>query len=187
MKRYSLIQISLHWLIALLIFAAFGLIWYYGDMQITSPATFKAKAAGIAWHKWAGMSVLILFLLRLVVRVKQGSPAPLAGQPKLQLLLAAGAHHLLYLLMAIVPLMGWLMSSAKGYPVKLFNLVQLPDLVAKSDTLAEQLEGAHVFLAYTLLVIVGLHAAAALKHHFIDRDATLLRMLPGGNKGENQA
>ncbi|KAF0813006.1 Cytochrome b561 [Andreprevotia sp. IGB-42] len=187
MTRYSLPQMALHWLIALLIFTAFGLIWYFGSVEITSAATFKLKGSLIAWHKWAGISVLILVLVRLAVRFKQGAPVPLPGQPAWQLKVAAGTHHLLYLLMIALPFIGWLMTSAKGYPVVLFNLVQLPDLVAKNEELGKVLKDVHEIMAYTLLAIVALHAAAALKHHFIDRDATLKRMLPSCKKGENQA
>ncbi|WP_255989941.1 cytochrome b [Chitinolyticbacter albus] len=172
-ERYDGVQKSLHWLIALLIFCAFGLIWYINSLPL-SPLKFKLYS----YHKWIGISVLILFTARLIWRVRHGTPGALPGQPAWQAKAADGAHHLLYLLMATVPLLGWAMSSAKGFPVVLFGVLPLPDFVPKSEVLGEVLEQAHEIVAYTMLVLIGLHVAAALKHHFIDRDTTLKRMLP---------
>ncbi|BBH12668.1 MULTISPECIES: cytochrome b [Chromobacterium] len=187
MQRYSPTQIALHWLIALLIIAALIMGWYFNSMQITSPASFKLKASLIAWHKWVGISVLALAVLRLIWRARRGAPAPLPGQPAWQLKAAGLIHLLLYALMLAMPLVGWLMSSAKGYPVVWFNLVQLPDLVEKNEALGHVLGWSHALMAYAIVAIVGLHALAALKHHFIDRDATLARMLPSCRKGDPQA
>ncbi|WP_148716248.1 cytochrome b [Chitinolyticbacter meiyuanensis] len=173
-ERYDGVQKSLHWLIALLILSAFGLIWYIGSLPL-SPLKFKLYS----YHKWIGISVLILFVARLAWRLKHGTPHELPGQPAWQTRLAAGVHHLLYLLMALVPLLGWAMSSAKGFPVVLFGVVPLPDFVPKDEALGHILAETHEVVAYTLLVVVGLHVAGALKHHFIDRDITLKRMLPG--------
>ncbi len=86
-------------------------------------------------------------------------------------------HWLLYVLMIATPMVGWLYTSASGYPVVYLKLWQLPDLVAKNADLANVLVQVHHVLAWTLLGVVGLHAAAALKHHFLDRDVTLKRML----------
>ncbi|AOY00014.1 cytochrome b [Jeongeupia sp. USM3] len=177
--RYDPLQMSLHWLMALLIFSAFGLIWYFNSLEL-GPQTFKLKFQVIAWHKWAGISVMFLLILRLAWRLGRGAPAPLPGQPAWQLKAAAGIHHLLYLLMFALPCIGWLMSSAKGYPVVLFGEWPLPDLVGKNAELGETLAEIHYYLGYTLLALVVLHAAAAIKHHLIDRDATLSRMLPWG-------
>ena len=98
--------------------------------------------------------------------------------PAWQRAAAHATHWVLYALMLAVPFCGWLYSSASGYPVVYLKLWQLPDLVAKNAHLAgEHLVAAHAFLAWTLFYLVLLHAAAALKHHFFDRDATLRRML----------
>jgi cytochrome b561 len=93
---------------------------------------------------------------------------------------------LLYLLMLAIPLAGWMYTSAAGFPVVYLKLVQLPDLVAKDKELAVLLKLVHKVLAWSLSGVVALHLAAALKHHFIDRDSTLMRMLawrrPQGNR-----
>ncbi|WP_035053365.1 cytochrome b [Andreprevotia chitinilytica] len=185
MQRYSSAQIALHWLIALLIFSAFGLAWYFGSVEITSPATFKLKGSLIVWHKWVGITVLALVLIRLVLRVVRGAPAALPNQPAWQVKAAEATHYLLYALMVALPVIGWLLTSAKGYPVVLFKLVQLPDLVGKDEALGKTLQDVHEFAAYTLLALVALHAAAAIKHHFIDRDDTLKRMLPSSSSRKN--
>ena len=80
--------------------------------------------------------------------------------------------------MFAMPLSGWLMSSAKGFSVVYLGLWKLPDLVAKNEALGDTLKGSHELFATVLLVLIGLHAAAALKHHFIDRDSILARMVP---------
>src|SRR5690606_1611925 len=95
---------------------------------------------------------------------------------------AHAAHWLLYALMLAIPLSGWTMSSAVGFPVVWFGVIQLPDLVPKDKALGEALKQAHQILNYTLLAMVVLHIAADLKHHFIDRDAVLSRMLPRRKK-----
>ncbi len=106
--------------------------------------------------------------------------------PAWQRRMAAATHVLLYVLIIIIPLTGWLYSSAAGVPTVYLGIVQLPDLVAKDKALATQLKLVHVTLNYTMLTLVIMHAAAALKHHFVDRDDVLRRMLPRfGSSGEN--
>jgi len=84
----------------------------------------------------------------------------------------------LYILMFAIPLSGWLMSSALGFPVVLFGVLPLPDLIGKDKELGETLKGVHESLNYALLLLVVAHVGGALKHHLIDRDGTLVRMLP---------
>ncbi|MEQ1916638.1 MAG: cytochrome b/b6 domain-containing protein, partial [Gallionella sp.] len=105
-------------------------------------------------------------------------PALQANLPLWQQRAAHGVHHLLYLLMICIPVSGWLMSSAKGVPVVYLGLLQLPDLVEKDKALGKVLETTHELLSYTLMLLLALHLAAVIKHHFIDRDDTLSRMLP---------
>ncbi|MDF0606415.1 cytochrome b [Neisseriaceae bacterium TC5R-5] len=178
MQKYSSVQMALHWLIAAFIVSVLIIGWYFNSIEITSPATFKLKAALIAWHKWLGIGILLLVFIRILWRIWRGVPHSLPGQPKWQLKIAAFTHLLLYMLMFAMPLIGWLMSSAKGYPVVWFNLVQLPDLVSKNESLGKVLASLHSVLAYVLVALLILHALAALKHHLIDRDDTLKRMLP---------
>lgn len=172
--RYDGFHIALHWLIAVLIVCAFGLALYLGSLPL-SPLKFRLYS----YHKWLGISVLILVLVRLLWRTARGVPDPLPGQPRWQLAVAAATHHTLYLLMIVIPLVGWAMSSAKGVPVVLFGVLPLPNWVPVNHDLGETLETVHKVLAWILAAIVALHAAAAIKHHVIDKDDTLRRMLPG--------
>ncbi|WP_373974746.1 cytochrome b [Chitinibacter sp. SCUT-21] len=176
-SNYNALQISLHWLTAILICGAFALVWTFDNTPL-APDTFKLKLQLIAWHKWAGITVLGLFALRFAYKLVRGTPAVDPNLPPLQRKLAIGVHHLLYVLMLVMPLVGWMLSSAKGYPVMLYGVWQMPDLVAKNEDLAKVLKDIHELLANGLLLLIGLHVAGALKHYFIDKDATLSRMLP---------
>lgn len=180
--HYSPAARSAHWLMAALIVAAFSLGLYMVDLPL-SPQKLKL----ISYHKWLGVAVLALVLWRMYVRFTRPVPPPLAG-PDWQRRIAATTHTLLYLLMIAVPMSGWLMSSAKGFQVVFLGVVPLPDLVGKNEALGDLLATAHVVLNYTLLALVGLHVAAAVKHHLVDRDATLARMIPALRRveqGEN--
>ena len=172
MARYNMVSIVLHWLIALMIFCAFPLGLYMADLPLS-----PQKLQYYSWHKWAGVSIFFLVLLRILWRIGHKPPAPLP-MPKLQLLAAEAVHHLLYVFMVIIPLSGWLMSSAKGFQTVWFGVLPLPDLLEKNHDLGELLEVVHEFLNYGLLLLVGVHFAAALKHHFIDKDGLLSRMNP---------
>ncbi|WP_288843067.1 cytochrome b [uncultured Deefgea sp.] len=175
--RYDHGQIALHWLMALLIVAAFILAWIFADMPL-SPDKFKM----INWHKWTGITVLGLFFVRFGYKLIRGTPLVDPHLPAVQRKLAIGVHHLLYLLMFALPLVGWLMSSAKGFPVVYLGLIKLPNLIEKNEAIADYLVSAHEVIAYTLLTLIVLHIAGAIKHQVIDKDATLARMLPFLNK-----
>jgi cytochrome b561 len=168
---YSRTAVVLHWLIALFIACGFSLGAYMADLH-ASPT----KVRLFAYHKWIGMTVLALVLIRSVWRLTHTTP-PALPMPRWQLLVARSTHGLLYLLMIATPLCGWLYTSATGYPVVYLKLWQLPDLVHKNKELADVLVEVHSDLAWALLWLVVLHSAAALKHHFIDHDSTLRRML----------
>ncbi len=168
---YTRTAVALHWIVALLISVGFTLGATMTDLSV-SPRKIRL----FAYHKWIGITVLALVALRLLWRLTHPAP-PDEPMPRWQRLAAHATHWLLYLLMLATPLAGWLYSSAAGYPVVYLKLWQLPDLVSKNKQLANVLVEVHGYLAWTLLWVVVLHAAAALKHHFFDRDATLRRML----------
>ncbi|RMD02241.1 cytochrome b [Aquitalea palustris] len=170
-ERYSSPAIALHWLIAGLIIATFIAGLLVSGLPL-SPAKFKY----IAWHKWAGITILALVAVRLLVRLLKRPPALPAHMNGLERLLAHGGHLALYLLMFAVPLTGWLMSSAYGFPVVLFKLVQLPDLVAQNEQLAATLKTVHETLNWIMAACVAGHVLAAIKHHVIDKDGMLYRM-----------
>jgi cytochrome b561 len=177
-QRYNGVSMLLHWVLALAILVAFVVGLQFEDMPL-SPSKIKL----INYHKWAGVAILFLSLLRLVWRITHRPPAlPAAieqAMPSWQLKAYHGTHHLMYLLFFAVPLLGWAYSSAKGYPIVWFGVLPLPDLVAPNKELAEVLEEAHGAAAFGLMALVALHVAAALKHQFIDKDGLLERMRPG--------
>jgi len=175
--RYTSPAVILHWLIALLIFVGFPLGVYMHDLPL-SPTNLQLYS----YHKWIGISVLLLVGLRLVWRVTH-TPPPLPADLKAWERAAShAAHGALYLLMIAVPLTGWLMSSAKGFQTVWFGVLPLPDLVGKDRALGETLEDAHEILNFVMLGLVSLHVAAALKHHFVERLPFLQRMGLGGKE-----
>jgi cytochrome b561 len=106
------------------------------------------------------------------------APPPPAAMPGWQRTAAALNHWLLYVLLVCIPISGWLMSSAYGVTVVYFGVIPLPDLVAKNKELGDTLKGLHEALVYTMLALVAMHVVAAVKHHVVDRDDVLHRMLP---------
>lgn len=172
-NRYTRTAIGLHWLVAVALVGSFGLGLYMHELPF-SPDKLKLYA----WHKWAGVSIFLLVLARIVWRLAHRPPAPPASMPGWQRQVAEGVHLLLYALMLAVPLSGWLMSSAKGVPTVWFGVLPLPDLVGKDKALGELLATVHKILNLGMAALVLAHAGAALKHHFVDRDDVLARMLP---------
>nr|WP_314541958.1 cytochrome b [uncultured Massilia sp.] len=174
-QRYTKTAIALHWLIAILIIGAFTL----GLVMTNIPGFSMTKLKYFAWHKWAGVTVLLLAALRLLWRLFHRPPELSAAMPAWQRGAAHGLHHLLYVLMFAVPVSGYFYTLAAGFPVVYFNLFQLPVLIERNLELAETLKAVHYWLTMSMAALVVLHAAAALKHAIIDRDGTMRRMLPG--------
>lgn len=176
--RYSLTAIVLHWVLGLVILGMFGVGLYMTDLPF-SPTKLKLYN----WHKWAGISVLVLSAVRLLWRVTHRPPAlPDAiaqAMPAWQRWAHHGTHHALYALFFLVPLIGWAYSSAAGFPIVLFGVLPLPDFVPVDKALAEMIKPLHEFGAFALIGLAGLHIAAALKHQWIDKDGLLNRMWPG--------
>lgn len=177
-QRYTLPAIALHWLLALGLIGLLAFGWYMVGLPF-SPTKLKYYN----WHKWAGVTLLLLSVLRLVWRLTHRPPAlpsaMAAAMPRWQHLAHHGVHHLLYVLFFAVPLIGWAYSSAAGFPIVWFGLWQLPDFVPVNAALAEAIKPWHMISAYTLAALVVLHIAAALKHQLVDRDGLLRRMWPG--------
>ena len=171
--RYSTTAIVFHWLLALMIVVSFGVGLYMTSLPF-SPARLKLYN----WHKWAGVTILALSALRLLWRLFNRPPADVA-MPAWQRQAAHVTHWGLYALFFAVPLVGWAYSSAAGFPIVLYGTFPLPDFVMPDKELAEAIKPWHRNLSYLLAALVVAHVAAALKHHFIDRDGLLLRMMPG--------
>jgi cytochrome b561 len=171
--RYTGVAIALHWLVALLMIAGFALGLTMVGMRFS-----PAKLRYFSWHKWIGVTVFLLGLLRLLWRLRFAAPPPPESTQRWQIIAAKLSHVLLYVLMLVIPLSGWLFSSADGVPVVYLGRIPLPDLVAPNKVLAETLKSVHHSLNWVLLAAVIVHVAAAIEHHFIARDDILLRMLP---------
>lgn len=171
MPRYTWGAIGLHWLMALGILINLALGLYMVELSL-SPWKLKLTA----WHKWLGMSLLLLLLLRIAWRQLYPPPPEPVGLTPLERRLAAIGHAALYLLMLWVPLVGWLFSSAKGFSVVLFGVLPIPDLLAKNEVWADPLGEAHELLAKLLLLLIVGHGLVALKHQFWDRIPLLARM-----------
>jgi len=171
-QRYTTPAIALHWLLALMIIVAFGVGLYMTGLPF-SPQRLKLYN----WHKWAGVTILALTALRLLWRLTHRPPAPPA-MPAWQRRAASASHGLMYVLFFAIPLLGWAYSSAAGFPIVWFGVLPLPDFVPVDKDLAEALKPWHGWLAKALAALVVLHVAAALKHHYIDRDGLLSRMRP---------
>ena len=171
--RYTSTAKCLHWIMAIALIAIFSLGFYMHDLPF-SPMKLKLYS----WHKWGGVCIFLLVFVRLAWRIMHRPPALPDHMKPLERLVAHGGHLALYLLMIAVPLSGWLMSSAKGFQTVLFGVFPIPDLIEKNEAWAEILQQIHGSInLFFALVVVG-HAAAAIKHHVIDKDDVLTRMLP---------
>ncbi|MFT4099488.1 MAG: cytochrome b [Burkholderiaceae bacterium] len=172
--RYTLTAIVLHWLIALLIVAAFAL----GLTMVDIPGITPTKLKYFSWHKWLGVTVFALACLRLIWRLGHRPPPDSPSMPAWQRLAAHAVHWALYVLIFAVPLSGYFYSLAAGVPVVYLGVLPLPVLIAPDPALKESLQGLHYLLNMTMLGLVVLHLAAVIKHQLIDRDRLLSRMLP---------
>ena len=168
--------IGLHWLTLLLIVAAYVLASLLEDMQLS-----PQKLQLYAWHKWVGITVLFLLPLRLLARRLD----PLDHRAELtafEIKASASMHGMLYLLMIVVPVLGWLHSSAAGFSVVWFGVLPLPDMVGKDKALSDIFKELHEGSVNLLVALVVVHAAAAIYHHHLRCDGVLIRMAPWLNR-----
>jgi cytochrome b561 len=175
-RRYSLGAIAFHWIIAILIMLNFIGAWVAED------AAKAEKLQMMANHKAMGLTILLLTVLRLVWRATHTPPPLLDSLKSWETALAKVVHGLFYVLMLGIPLAGWAMHSAYsgGAPVSFFGLFDYPGLpLAQAKATAGIFGEMHELFAGLMLFLLGLHVLAALKHQFVDRDATMRRILPG--------
>jgi len=175
--RYGSLSIGLHWLMFILIAAVYTCI----ELHSQFPKGSDTREALKMWHFMLGLAVFALVLLRLPLRLALHAPPITPAPPAWQHRLALAMHVALYALLLALPLLGWLTLSAKGQPVPFFGL-ELPPLLAPDKALGKSLEGVHEFIGELGYWLIGLHAAAALYHHYLVRDDTLRRMLPGRSR-----
>jgi len=171
---YTRTAIAFHWLIALLIVCGFGLGWVMTDI----PGFTPTKLRYFSWHKWIGVTVFALAVLRILWRATHAAPPLPRSMSAWQRMAAQVAHLLLYVLMIVIPASGYLYSSASNIPVVYLGLVRLPMLISPDPHLKVILKTVHITLNYALLTLVVLHVAAAIKHQWLDRDGLLSRMIP---------
>jgi cytochrome b561 len=193
-NRYTKTAIVLHWLIALGVFGMFALAWYMTGLPREAPKQMAydlfdlgiytwqlAEAASprafyFNLHKSIGITLFALIIIRVLWRITHKPPALLTSYKAWERQLSTGAHHLLYLLMIVMPVSGLIMSVSGEYGVKWFGLDFISGLNNKS--LREIFHETHEIAAILFLLIIGLHIIGALKHKFIDKDETMNRILP---------
>lgn len=171
-KRFTVLQRSLHWLMAVCILSM--LFIGVGMVSTVMPKYVPL----LATHKTLGIAILVLALIRLVVRLRTGAPALPADLPEPMKLAAHLSHYALYALMIGMPLIGWAMMSAGAYPVVLYGSIRLPAILPQSNALHTLLWGAHFYLAFAFFALILLHVAAALFHAFVRRDGVFESMAP---------
>jgi cytochrome b561 len=172
-ERYGSVSIALHWVMLALLVAVYACI----NLSDAFPKGSEPREALKAWHYTLGLSVFALVWLRLAARLPGQAPRIPPETPRWQATAATLVHVALYVLMIGLPLVGWLILSARGRPIPLFGL-QLPALVNESRALGKLFKEVHEVGGNAGYFLVGAHAAAALFHHYVDRDDTLRRMLP---------
>ena len=172
-SRYGLVSMLLHWLVAAVVFGLFALgLWMVGlDYYDTW------RKSGPDLHKSIGITLFAIILIRLVWRLLSPPPAPLASYGKWTRLGAHFGHLFLYVGLFAVMFAGYLISTADGVGIPVFGLFEVPALISGLPDQADNAGLVHLYLAWVLVVFAGLHGLAAFKHHFIDRDVTLKRML----------
>ncbi|MGX5659152.1 cytochrome b [Castellaniella ginsengisoli] len=180
--RYHSLSIGAHWLTLALLIALYSLI----ELRGLAPKGSDLRDAMKMWHGMLGLTVLCLTVIRLMLRLAFRAP-PITPPPSPRLHdLSRAAHAALYLFLIAAPLLGWLTLSAQGKPVPFFGF-EWPALVAPDKALGHNLEDIHGTLGTLGYFLIGLHALAALYHHYFMRDDTLLRMLPTRRNGRKSA
>lgn len=170
---YGTVALALHWSVAALLLVQFPLGVLGADLPLGID-----RLITLSRHKSLGMTLLALVLLRLAWRLANPAPAPPAGLPAREHHLARVAHLSFYVLLLLMPLLGWIGSSASNLTVSWFGWFTFPDLVGTDAGLAQLAKACHAWLAWLLLALITLHVVAALRHHFLLRDNVLQRMLP---------
>lgn len=174
MRRYTAVAIALHWLIALALLGNLLVGFWMADLAL-SPLKLKVYS----WHKWSGVTIFVLVVLRVLWRLTHRPPPLPASMPRWQVTASHVSHALIYVLTLAIPLTGWLYSSARGFQTVWFGVLPIPDAIGKNVALSDLLHDAHENLNLLLAALVIVHVAAALKHHFVDRDSVLRSMMPG--------
>jgi len=175
---YGIIAQSLHWLIAALVLVQLALGVYAATLPVS-----LARLQWLSRHKSLGVSILALVFLRLAWRLLNRPPPMPNSMPRWERRMATTTHWLLYALLVMAPLAGWLHASAAGLSVNWFGLAQVPDLLPKTPELSDLLKNLHRGCAALLALLVLVHVGGALRHAFAPRDCIVYRMLPWKSQG----
>ncbi|MBA1147985.1 cytochrome b [Ectothiorhodospiraceae bacterium WFHF3C12] len=179
-QHWGLVAQLLHWLIAVLIVVMAALGWYMTTLKI-SPTMFELYAL----HKSIGITILTLVVLRVAWRASNPTPALPGHMRTTERRLAHITHGLLYLILFAMPISGYVINSAAAFPLKVFGLFTIPNVIPENEAVKEAAQAFHETLIWVLIGILVLHVAGALKHHFVDRDNVLRRMIPGAERSSS--
>ena len=170
-QRYTRFAVALHWIVAIVVFAQFALGWLMQEIAKQPPGP---RASAFNVHKSIGLVILALMLVRIAWRLSHPAPA-LPPMPRWQARAALANHVLLYALLIVMPLAGYLGSAFSGFPVRFFGIV-LPSWAAKNEAMKLAMSEVHLVAAWLLAASVLVHLAAVVKHAMVDRDGILARM-----------
>lgn len=177
-ERLTRTSVALHWIVAISMIAMLVFGFYLDGLE-----RGDAKTALLALHKSVGSLLLFVVLLRLWWRLRQGALEPLGDHPRWLEVAARASHHFLLFATIAMPITGIIRSVGRGRAIEIFGLPFIPQLLTERNEIISTIGSlGHEIVAYAAAAVIAVHAAAALKHHFIDRDGTLRRML-GGTAG----
>lgn len=171
--RYGAIAIFIHWLVAVAVIGLFALGYWMVDL--TYYDDWYRRAPDI--HRSVGILLLAVMVLRVIWRFINPPPAPLSEHTRLEVLSAHAAHAVLYLLLFVAMVSGYLITTADGSSISVFGWFEVPSVTGQVKGMEDIAGSIHYWSTWAIVVLAGLHALAALKHHVVDRDRTLLRML----------
>ncbi len=174
-SRYGLISRAVHWIIAALITALIPLGWYMVGLEYYDPWSHDS----LEIHKALGMVVLLLATIMISWQIAGRRTRATESRKRWEVIAAKITHYLLYALMVVVPATGYIISTSAGAGVAIFGLFEVPAVLPKSVPLRDAAISVHYYFAYAGVALIALHVAGALKHHFVDGDDTLRRMLRG--------
>lgn len=175
-SRYGVIAISLHWLVALAVIGLFGLGWWMVGLSYYD--SWYRQGPNI--HRSVGILLFIAMLVRLLWRLFTPQPRPLPEHGCWEVMASHTVHGLLYVLLFVAMISGYLITTADGSSINVFGWFAVPSVTGRVRGMEDTAGTVHYWSTWALVVLAGLHALAALKHHFVDRDATLKRMVGRG-------
>ncbi len=173
-RPYDTVSRAFHWLVVALVLLQVALAFVLPSLLPKS-----AEDSITAWHLATGSTILLVMLLRLGWRLAHPMPPAPNDLPAALRLLARGTHWAFYLVLILLPLLGWMAANAYGATPRLLGLIPLPRLLAPDQATAETIGGVHKTVAIVLLALIALHVSGALYHALVKRDGVIRRMLPG--------